>query len=272
MDKLSLAQLIAENINRNLIGLSKQWNSPIGTDTKYFIIDDLLPSKIALEIYNAFPKDIDIWNRRKSFRESKYTFAKLDQINSLILDITSAFHDQDILKLINKITNIECLEADPQLYAGGISIMKKGDFLNPHIDNSHDMNRMRYRRLNLLYYITPDWKQANGGNFELWDIAVTKPIEIFSKFNRLIVMETNKKSWHSVSQVLAENERCCISNYYFSNNSPDSTNYYHVTSFLGRPDQTMRRIVGRVDNYLRQCVSEIFNVSRGKNYAREMEN
>ncbi len=27
------------------------------------------------------------------------------------------------------------------LYAGGLSMMFEGDFLNPHIDNSHDAGR-----------------------------------------------------------------------------------------------------------------------------------
>ena len=36
--------------------------------------------------------------------------------------------------------------------------MFEGDFLNPHVDNSHDANREKYRRLNLLFYVSPDWK------------------------------------------------------------------------------------------------------------------
>ncbi|EGH74806.1 hypothetical protein PSYAR_30109, partial [Pseudomonas syringae pv. aceris str. M302273] len=38
---------------------------------------------------------------------------------------------------------------------------------------------------------------------------------IVSAFNRLVVMETNKDSWHSVSAVSVSTARCCVSNYYF---------------------------------------------------------
>ena len=41
--------------------------------------------------------------------------------------------------------------------------MTEGDFLNPHIDNSHDAKRERYRRLNLLYYVSPGWESAKRG-------------------------------------------------------------------------------------------------------------
>ena len=93
--------------------------------------------------------------------------------------------------------------------------MAPGHFLNPHIDNSHDGDQKNYRVLNLLYYITPGWRSENGGNLELWDQKVTKPVEIPSLFNRLVLMSTNDKSWHSVNEVKADSRRCCISNYYF---------------------------------------------------------
>ena len=144
--------------------------------------------------------------------------------------------------------------------------MSKGDFLNPHIDNSHNISRDRYRRLNLLYYVTPSWEKKNGGNFELWDSKVEKNKTITSRFNRVIIMETNKISWHSVSKVKVDKIRCCLSNYYFSKKYPSQyfKEYNHVTSFTGRPDEKFKRIYGFVDNYLRNTLSSNFNMGRGK--------
>ena len=85
-----------------------------------------------------------------------------------------AFQNKKVIDIISQITQINDLEADKNLYAGGLSIMSKGDFLNPHIDNSHNISRNKYRRLNLLFYVSPDWKMADGGNFELWDERVSK--------------------------------------------------------------------------------------------------
>jgi len=45
--------------------------------------------------------------------------------------------------------------------------MAKENFLNPHLDTSHDKNREMYRVLNLLYYVTPDWSHEQGGKLEL---------------------------------------------------------------------------------------------------------
>lgn len=135
--------------------------------------------------------------------------------------------------------------------------------LNPHIDNSHDGTRNLYRRLNLLYYVSPNWALENGGNFELWDPKVKTQKTIVSQCNRLVVMETNKSSWYSVSGVRAEAPRYCVSNYYFSAASPDNHDYFHVTSFSGRPEETGRRLLGIVDNNLRNVVSKVLRVGRG---------
>ena len=187
------------------------------------------------------------------------------------LTLLTRFHQKAKIKygrvvnLISEICNIKTIEPDPKLYAGGLSMMFKDDFLNPHIDNSHDLVRKKFRRLNLLYYVSPNWVLENGGNFELWNESRTQPYTIISKQNRLVVMETNKSSWHSVSKVLTNQPRCCVSNYYFSKESPDGDKYFHVTSFMGRPEQPLRRFVGSLDNYLRNFVSKTFKIGRGKN-------
>jgi Rps23 Pro-64 3,4-dihydroxylase Tpa1-like proline 4-hydroxylase len=265
---VALGQAIASRIDADAALLSRQWQNPEGTPTRHFIVDDLLDAATAKRVQQAFPENAAIWNHRSSFRERKKTFAKVDAIDPLIAAMTDAFHLDVVLKSVSRVTGLVGLEADPELYAGGISMMGKGDFLNPHIDNSHDAPRRRYRRLNLLYYISPDWRDDFGGNFELWDPKVERPRQITSKYNRLVVMETNKFSWHSVNPVQVDRNRCCISNYYFSKASPEQADYYHVTSFVGRPGQSLARAFGRVDNFARQWIAVTFKVSRGKSEQR----
>jgi len=263
-----LAQHIAARISADRQALTEQWLNPQGTSTRHFVVDDLLTESDVARIYGAFPRTGAAWFQRASFRERKKTFAKLDSVDPLIGAITDAFHTPEVLRAVTEVTMIDGLEADPELYAGGISMMGEGDFLNPHIDNSHDARRERYRRLNLLYYISPDWRIEYGGNLELWDARVRQPKTIHSKFNRLVVMQTDRRSWHSVSPVQVARERCCVSNYYFSQRSPEQRDYYHVTSFIGRPGQAALRAWGRIDNAARQSVAVLTGKSRGKGLSR----
>tara|TARA_Y100000768_G_scaffold296196_1_gene230009 strand:+ start:1720 stop:2535 length:816 start_codon:yes stop_codon:yes gene_type:complete len=263
--KTEIIDIIINKLDKNKNFLKNLWLNPEKTKTNHFIIDDLLPKDICENIYDEFPRKDDIFFQRKSFREKKKTCAKLKGLSSILSDITYAFHDQRILNLITEITNINKLEPDKNLYAGGLSVMTEGDYLNPHIDNSHDMHRDKYRRLNLLYYVSKDWSYQDGGNLELWDENLRIPNVITSKFNRLVVMNTNKKSWHSVNKVLTKKRRCCVSNYYFSSEPPGMNNeYFHVTSFTGRPEEKIKKIIGFADNFSRNIISKTLRFGRGK--------
>lgn len=224
---------------------------------KSFVVDDLLPIEDVNEIYASFPlaKDMKL---KKTLREYKLIDAQLDKHNQILEEITYAFHHDDILKIITEITGIQELIADDMLYAGGLSRMEKNQSLNPHLDNSHDNDRKLYRVLNLLFYVTPNREENHGGNLELWDNGLkNKQRTIYSKFNRLAIMITNKESWHSVSKVL-EGDRCCVSNYYFSKKPLTADSYFHVTTFKGFPNQPFRNLLLTVDSQARMAIRKIF--------------
>jgi Rps23 Pro-64 3,4-dihydroxylase Tpa1-like proline 4-hydroxylase len=263
-DQESLTLHLLNRLVESRDSIMTQWMNPVGTTTRHFVLDGLMPPEVCSAIHAAFPRDGSGFFSRKSFREKKKTSANLSDYGKILADVTYAFQDPRVVESIGKLVGFSDLEPDPKLYAGGLSMMFPGDFLNPHIDNSHDAERSRYRRLNLLYYVTPDWRLENGGNLELWnhDQSVPKPLTALP--NRLVVMETNKSSWHSVSQVLVDTPRCCVSNYYFSKISPDHSDYFHVTSFTGRPEEKVKRAIGVVDNALRNTLSKALKIGRGK--------
>jgi len=257
-------QLMLNSLSKNSLSITRQWDQPIGTQTRHFIIDSFLNSDLCNKIYRAFPTNGDGFFSRESFRERKKTSANLTIYNQILTDITYSFQDYRVIDAISNLVGFVDLEPDPKLYAGGLSMMLNGDFLNPHIDNSHDMSRTKYRRLNLLYYVTPNWSSQNGGSLELWDDQRRVPKEIPAFQNRLVVMETNNKSWHSVNKVNSSSTRCCVSNYFFSIHPPHETNYFHVTSFSGRPNERFKRVLGWGDNLVRNYLSKVFKVGRGK--------
>jgi len=221
-------------------------------------IDNLLPEQKARKINAAFP-DKSTMMLKKSLRENKYVAAQMDKYPPILEEIVYAFQEPNVLKVVEEITGIREMVPDTKLYAGGISLIAKDNFLNPHLDNSHDKERERYRVLNLLYYVTPDWSHEAGGNLELWDEGPKKDQrEITSHFNRLALMATHEKSWHSVSQVMVDRSRCCVSNYYFSAKPLEDHDYFHVTSFRGRPEQPVRDLVLQGDIALRQGIRKVF--------------
>lgn len=262
--KEKFIEIICHKLESNLETFRKEFlSSNKIINTRYLAINDLLPKNLAEDIYNNFPKKEQM-RFMSSFREKKYTFKKLNQTAKILLDITFAIQSPKVISLIEKITGIQNQRSDPSLYAGGLSLMTKNHFLNPHIDNSHDSDRKYYRTLNLLYYISPGWKLEYGGNLELWDFKVKMATIIPSTFNRLVIMETNLHSWHSVNPIKYSGNRCCVSNYYFSEDSPSNKEYFNVTSFSARPNQKIRRAVSKIDNLVRNSIRLVFKKGVGK--------
>ncbi len=257
INRTSIAKHIYKRLLDNQDNLRSSWLSHKAIN--YFLIDDLLPEEIAREIHTAFPSDLSTMQIKKSMREHKYIAAQMNKYNPQLEEIIYAFQDHRIVQIIEKITGLDKLEPDTLLYAGGVSAMAKDHFLNPHLDNSHDKDRNRYRVLNLLYYVSPNWKLENGGNLELWPNGPQKqPITIESKFNRLVVMVTNLYSWHSVSRVMVNQTRCCVSNYYFSQYPAADKDYFHITSFRGRPEEKIKDLILQADIKLRMFIRKLF--------------
>ena len=251
-----IADHIHERLSSERETLTAAFNQP--GRIRSCAVDDLLPEPMARAIYEAFPEESAMTYNR-TLRERKYVAVQMNRYPPILEEAIYAFQDRRVVADVENITGLPGLEPDEHLYAGGLSAMAKGNFLNPHLDNSHDKNRDRYRVLNLLYYVTPDWRSEYGGNLELWDDGPEKEPRAFeSRFNRLVLMVTDRQSWHSVNEVVHDGRRCCVSNYYFSKQPADAENYFHVTSFRGRPEQPLRDIALRADGAARMGLRRLF--------------
>lgn len=252
-----LSNLILKKIIEKKTELSLQYEnskSRIG----YFYLDEVLPEELALKIYEVFPQP-EKMVQKKSLRENKYVAAQMDKYHPLLEQVIYAFQDPRIVDVVKEICKIQSAYPDEHLYAGGISMMGKDQFLNPHLDNSHDKDRNRWRVLNLLYYVTPGWKEEYGGNLELWPGGLKEEqIIVHSKFNRLVVMATHNRSLHSVSPVTFKGFRCCVSNYYFSDTPLQESDQFHVTSFRARPQEKLKDTILQTDTWLRMNIRKLF--------------
>lgn len=257
LNRTQIADYVFERLKDNQ-DLLKNHFMKTGRQVGYFVLDDLLPEEIVHQVYNCFPK-VEETTRKKSLKEYKYVAAQMDKYHPLLEETIYAFQDSRVVQVISDICGYSNMQPDDHLYAGGISMMGKGNYLQPHLDNSHDKDRNLWRVLNLLYYVTPDWKLEYGGNLELWPDGLKEdPVVIASKYNRLVVMATHQTSWHSVNKVEVDKIRACVSNYYFSETPIGNEDFFHVTTFRGRPGQYLRNSILKLDSTLRMGIRKLF--------------
>ena len=163
LGRRELADSIVESLSRGESAARAEFQLPGRIPS--FALDGLLPAEIAAAVYRAFPAP-SAMVLKKTLGQLKYVGYQMSDYNPLLEETIYAFQDSRVLELISRITGIAPLLPDENLYAGGVSLMARDHYLNPHLDNSHDIERNNYRALNLLYYVTPGWSDEFGGHLE----------------------------------------------------------------------------------------------------------
>ena len=172
----------------------------------HYVIDNFLEEDYALELSNEFmdydspnwfvyQNDLEIkkaCNNWFNFPKETYTFFQ-------------ALNSPTFLKNLRDITGLPLIP-DLGLHGAGWHIQGNGSRLNVHLDYSLHPKLNLERKINFIYYLTPDWKPEYGGNLEMWshDPETNQPKELIktveNKFNRLVLFDTSQNSWHGFSQ------------------------------------------------------------------------
>jgi hypothetical protein len=158
---------------------------PAYSDPRWFVYQNPLEDKKALNDWNAFPS---------------LTYRVLQQLNSPDFVAALATHLGCSLG--------DSLQADSGLHGGGWHIHASGGNLNPHLDYSIHPKLSLQRKLNLIVYLSPDLLPEHGGHLGLWqhDSAAQAPgtlaQEIAPRFNRAVLFDTTHNAWHGMSRPL----------------------------------------------------------------------
>lgn len=145
--RADVAAQIAARLLQVAEGATAQWTR--SASIRHCVIDSLLPEATVRILAACFPPPGPM-RLRDTLRERKWVSAQMDRHDPQLEAALFAFHEPAVIEAVRAITGKANLQPDPQLYAGGISVMARGHFLNPHIDNSHDAQPVRWRNLNLL--------------------------------------------------------------------------------------------------------------------------
>jgi len=226
---------------------------------RHLVIDNFLEPEVAMLAFQEFPKMEDM-DTLKDIRQYKAQDPDVAKFHSVFSDIIfEHLQSQRLLKVISQISEMPDLCADAKLYASGLAQGADGSFLNVHVDNSSHPTEPWYRRLNLLVYLNPNWTEEKGGHLELWTQDMAESVPILPIFNRMVIFSTDKQSWHGHRRVNTPDgdTRKSINIYYFSEASPDGTDYYHVTSFRGRKHEVVNKVLYPVDNFVRTVARQI---------------
>jgi Rps23 Pro-64 3,4-dihydroxylase Tpa1-like proline 4-hydroxylase len=212
---------------------------------RHVVIDDFLSADYAAQLLAAFPP-FEQGNARNEAGElaGKSTVERIRALGPPYAALDDLVRSPDFLQLVGRITGIPGLLYDPFYFGGGTHENRPGQDLDPHVDfNRHPVEHW-HRRLNLIVYLNPEWRDDWGGSLELHsdprsgDDRVTL---ITPLFNRSVIFETTESSWHGFSRIAPPADRGnltrrSIALYFYTRERPaGELADTHSTIYVDRP-------------------------------------
>jgi Rps23 Pro-64 3,4-dihydroxylase Tpa1-like proline 4-hydroxylase len=191
----------------------------------FSVIDNFLKLEVAnkvLECVNNLKNE----NANSIFQGSVYEHNKYAfniNLDAYLEEVFRYLVSDEFVDKIEDMTGIRNLiRNDLTLLGAGIHRITRGGYLKDHTDfNSytHPYLGKLDRRINLLIYLNPEWKDEYNGHLLLSD-RVNKKInfKIRPVFNRCVIFNTTNKSVHGHPYPLNTEKRQSIAVYYYTKN------------------------------------------------------
>jgi hypothetical protein len=192
------------------------------------------------------------WINYVHFNEKKRGLNKAELLPPHIKKTIDALNTPEMLKQLSKLTGIENLQHDEKLEGGGIHQSTRGGFLNIHADFTvHPHHRHWQRRINILVYLNPNWKEEWGGKLELWDRQMKGcEASVLPVFNRCVIFNTDPDSYHGHPEPMTCPEgtfRRSIALYYYT---IEENPMQRSTTYVARPTEKHKQWRIKLDNYM----------------------
>jgi hypothetical protein len=218
----------------------------------HVLLDDALLGTAADAMVREFPAiDEGTWIHYQHVSERKHGRRDREAFGPSLRAAIDTLTSPRFVALLERLTGIPGLHADPTLEGGGLHQLERGGFLELHSDFTvHPLRRGWRRRVNVFVYLNPGWRDEWGGHLQLWDRGLTRCVRKVSPLhNRLVVCETGEDTFHGNPDPL----RCpvgvtrkSIALYYYTAAAPGDRG--RPTRYRARPGYGARRILIHADN------------------------
>lgn len=164
------------------------------------VMDNFLPS----EFFDKVTKNFQPLKKYHAYDDKNAR-----KITSVPGGVTGAMKDALEVMAASGEKWIPDAEPDRTFYGAGVSIMRPGDFLKPHIDHATHPHTGKTRMHNFLLYLT----DCEGGELRL--IGPDSELKIRPKRNRAVIFQSHGNAVHAVEPVIS-GERIALSVYFYS--------------------------------------------------------
>ncbi len=244
-DRLTVLDLIQPAVRDRADELSREFQS--AQPFRHVVMDDFLAPEFCRELLAEFPA-FGCGQSRNEIGEPgrKAVNSDLPHLGPSYARLDAMLRNREFLEFMGRITSIPHLLYDRKYVGGGTHENLDGQDLDAHVDfNYHPVTRL-HRRLNLIIFLNPEWREEWGGALELhvnpWLAEQEDRVKgIVPVVNRAVVFETSEVSWHGFKRIQLPADkkhlsRRSIAVYYYTRRRPaEETAPEHSTVYVPRP-------------------------------------
>jgi glycosyltransferase involved in cell wall biosynthesis len=233
----------------------------------HMVIDNFLPTSLLNGVIDDF-RNHNNWGWDNSDYSKDHQVKKLfspwnnDGDTTLPINtklILNYLNSPNVISMLEKLTGIKGLIADPTLLGGGMHKIDSGGKLSIHADSRKHAITGDYRRINLLVYLNKDWNTEWGGSLQLWDKDMTTMVQdIQPLFNRVVIFNTGADTYHGHPHPLNTPNgmsRISLALYYYTKENPD-TEENSVTSAVWKDSPVETKKDGPTMCFATMCKNE----------------
>lgn len=207
----------------------------------HVVLDEFLDEAVLAKLIEEFPGPKDErWGLHKHQHSDKLACGEDSFLGPVTRRLIWEMNSARFLLFLESLSGIEGIIPDAWLVGAGLHQIERGGFLEIHADfNYHPLWKLD-RRLNLILYLNPDWREQYGGHLELWDREMRACVRRISPIaNRLVIFRATDFSYHGHPSPLncpPGQTRKSLALYYYSNGRPpEERSQTHSTLYQQRP-------------------------------------
>jgi Rps23 Pro-64 3,4-dihydroxylase Tpa1-like proline 4-hydroxylase len=174
----------------------------------HIVLENFLQENIARSIVQEFPSfQSKEWLVYDNAIEIKKVLNHWDKFGPETYQLFFFLNSRAFIAQLERLVGCP-LYADFGLNGGGLHTHRQGGKLNVHLDYSMHPKLRLERKINLLIYITPEWKEDWGGLLGFWEQDKNNPAPgalkktIAPVFNRAVLFDTTQNSWHGLPEAI----------------------------------------------------------------------
>lgn len=210
----------------------------------HLVLDNVLPEAEALALEQDCRQASTPVDSSNDFtQKTKSTLNDWRLMPERLQSACGFFNSGAFLDVLEAITGLSGLIADPYLDGGGVHRTPRGGFLKLHTDFNWNPRLRLHRRVNVLYYLNSGYQEDWGGQLLLSDQPDRQRLESMTAvaplFNRLVIFNTNDTTFHGHPQP-----------HTFPEGYPRTSLAFYYYTALPRPWRERRRLRTATTRYV----------------------